>query len=326
MQRIILVLAFFASASHGRRVAFNPSGPGASAPIVRPKIATSAARQHAPVMGKSGLLSLLNNKAEQSVASDAVPAKIGRQNVLRRLLSSALLKRSVKVAAKAVGAFAAVLLLMQASAFAMPAGAKLPLAFSPAGVWAGYETALAEKPLLVKSLTSLVGWTLGDVLCQTGVEKVKLTELDMARTFRQALFGFGWHGPSSHYFYGYLDTLMPGATMDKVAAKVFTDQVLWNPIFATIYFSYLNVMQGKTLADLKLKMKQDLLTGVKASWGFWVPAHFVNFRFIPGDQRVLYINTLQILYNIFLSFLGNKKVDDAPAPTPAPAPAPAPAS
>mmetsp|Transcript_43820 Transcript_43820/g.81841 ORF Transcript_43820/g.81841 Transcript_43820/m.81841 type:complete len:319 (-) Transcript_43820:109-1065(-) len=317
MQRIVLVLACLASATYGRRVAFNPSGAGV--PIARPRVVTSPARQHAPVMSKTGLLSLLNNRAQVSAGSDAVSAESGRQNVLRRLLSSALLKCTTKVAAKAVGMIAAMLLLMQASAFAMPAGAKLPLAFSPAGMWAGYETALAESPLLVKSLTSLVGWTLGDVLCQTGVEKVKLTELDKARTFRQALFGFAWHGPSSHYFYGYLDTLMPGATMDKVAAKVFTDQVLWNPIFATIYFSYLNVMQGKTLADLKLKMKQDLLTGVKASWGFWVPAHFVNFRFIPGDQRVLYINTLQILYNIFLSFLGNKKVDEAPAPAPAPA-------
>ena len=35
----------------------------------------------------------------------------------------------------------------------------------------------------------------------------------------------------------------------------------------------------------------------------------MNFRFIPGEQRLLYINCMQIMYNIFLSFLGNR---DAP--------------
>ena len=37
-----------------------------------------------------------------------------------------------------------------------------------------------------------------------------------------------------------------------------------------------------------------------------------NFAFIPPSQRLLYINTIQIGYNIFLSFLGNKKVEDEP--------------
>ena len=42
----------------------------------------------------------------------------------------------------------------------------------------------------------------------------------------------------------------------------------------------------------------------------WVPAHTINFAFIPPSQRLLYINSIQIGYNVFLSFLGNKKVDD----------------
>jgi len=45
------------------------------------------------------------------------------------------------------------------------------------------------------------------------------------------------------------------------------------------------------------------------SWAVWVPAHTINFAFIPPSQRLLYINSIQIGYNIFLSFLGNKKAD-----------------
>jgi hypothetical protein len=35
----------------------------------------------------------------------------------------------------------------------------------------------------------------------------------------------------------------------------------------------------------------------------------INFAFVPPSQRLLYINTIQIGYNVFLSFLGNKSVD-----------------
>jgi len=52
-----------------------------------------------------------------------------------------------------------------------------------------------------------------------------------------------------------------------------------------------------------------LKTAVMGSWAVWVPAHTINFAFVPPHQRLLYINTIQIGYNVFLSFLGNKAVD-----------------
>ena len=67
--------------------------------------------------------------------------------------------------------------------------------------------------------------------------------------------------------------------------------------------------KGKSMDAYVQKIKQDLKTAVMGSWAVWVPAHTVNFAFIPPSQRLLYINTIQIGYNIFLSFLGNKQVD-----------------
>jgi len=328
MQKIALVLAFLACASHGRRLqvpaemqsdslkslsslllandaaeAFNPSSPGARLSTRSPSAVSSPLHHYTPVRSTNGALAAIQEQRE------AGP--------LRRMLSSKLVKRSAAVA----GALAAASLLLPGAALAMKAGASMPLAamFSPAATWSAYETALATNPLLVKALTSLVGFTAGDILAQTLVEKVD--KYDPMRTVRLGGFGLLWHGPSSHYFYGFLDNLIPGTDLTTVFTKVFCDQVLWNPIFGTVFFTYLTFAEGKTFADLKKKLQQDLFTAVKGSWAFWMPAHFVNFKFIPGDQRVLYINCLQILYNIFLSIIGNRKVADAPAPAPAPAPA-----
>jgi len=50
------------------------------------------------------------------------------------------------------------------------------------------------------------------------------------------------------------------------------------------------------------------MTAVAGSWAVWVPAHVVNFAYVPPPQRLLYINGVQVFYNVFLSFIGNKKV------------------
>jgi protein Mpv17 len=50
------------------------------------------------------------------------------------------------------------------------------------------------------------------------------------------------------------------------------------------------------------------MTAVVGSWAVWVPAHVVNFAYVPPQQRLLYINGVQVFYNVFLSFIGNKKV------------------
>ena len=76
-----------------------------------------------------------------------------------------------------------------------------------------------------------------------------------------------------------------------------------------MFFGYLNAVEGKSWDQYVTKLKSDLKTAVMGSWAVWVPAHTINFAFIPPSQRLLYINSIQIGYNIFLSFLGNKKAD-----------------
>jgi len=119
------------------------------------------------------------------------------------------------------------------------------------------------------------------------------------------------HGTTSHWFYGKLDGKIPGTGAGAVASKVFIDQVLWNPIFGIMFFGYMGVFEGSGVAGTVAKIKSDLMTQVTGSWTVWPVAHAINFRFIPTDQRVLYINTIQIFYNCFLSIIGNREAKTA---------------
>lgn len=176
------------------------------------------------------------------------------------------------------------------------------------GIWAKYNKLLDAQPLLTKALTSLTGFSVGDFLAQSFIEGGD-KPYDVMRTVRMGSFGFLLHGTTGHYFYGFLDGKLPGTKPITVATKVAIDQTIWNPIFGCMFFGYLNLCEGKSFQDYQNKLKSDLKTAVMGSWAVWVPAHTINFAFIPPSQRLLYINTIQIGYNIFLSFLGNKGVD-----------------
>ena len=173
------------------------------------------------------------------------------------------------------------------------------------GLWARYNALLDAQPLLTKALTSLVGFTTGDVLAQCFIENDGKA-YDPMRTVRMGSFGFLLHGTTGHYFYGFLDSKLVGTKPVTVATKVAIDQTIWNPIFGCMFFGYLNFTEGKSFEQYTNKIKADLKTAVMGSWAVWVPAHTINFAFVPPSQRLLYINTIQIGYNVFLSFLGNK--------------------
>jgi len=170
--------------------------------------------------------------------------------------------------------------------------------------WKTYEELLDTKPLLMKALTSFMGFALGDILAQKFIQKCD--PFDWYRLFRLASFGFLVHGTTSHWFYGMLDGKIPGKSAKVVFTKVFIDQVLWNPCFGVMFFSYVALLEAKGVGYVIEKTKKELLTSVVGSWKVWPLAHTINFRFIPSNQRVLYINTIQIGYNCFLSLISNR--------------------
>lgn len=47
--------------------------------------------------------------------------------------------------------------------------------------------------------------------------------------------------------------------------QVAIDQILWNPIFGTMFFTYMGLAEGQDLEGIKTRLKNDLLTSVSTS-------------------------------------------------------------
>lgn len=144
---------------------------------------------------------------------------------------------------------------------------------------------------------------LGDVVAQSP-DLAKGKAWDMKRTAKMGAFGMCFHGPMGHYWYGFLDrTIMVKAPTSAaaVATKTIIDQVTCAPVFTAVFFSAMKAMDGKS-NEIKQEVQDKLWPTMKVNWTVWPLAHIINFRFVPSSQRILYINTIQIGYNAFLSF------------------------
>ena len=73
------------------------------------------------------------------------------------------------------------------------------------GIWAKYNAMLEAQPLLTKALTSLTGFTIGDILAQKFVNDDG-KPYDVMRTIRLGSFRFLIHRTTGHYVYGFLDS------------------------------------------------------------------------------------------------------------------------
>jgi len=128
---------------------------------------------------------------------------------------------------------------------------------------------------------------------------------NLTRLIRLSIFGLIYHGPSGHYFYGWLDRKIEGTKAKQVFSKVAIDQIFWCPIFMTVFFTYLGLTSGDSFGVIGDKIKKDLLTACKGSWKVWPFVHMINFKFIQTKHRLLFLNTIQIAFNMFLSIIGN---------------------
>ena len=85
------------------------------------------------------------------------------------------------------------------------------------------------------------------------------------RLFRMSSFGLLIHGTTSHWFYGMLDGKIPGKDAKAVFSKVFIDQVLWNPCFGVMFFSYVALLEAKGLQYVVDKTRNELLTQARVA-------------------------------------------------------------
>lgn len=112
-------------------------------------------------------------------------------------------------------------------------------------------------------------------------------------------------GPAATIWYRWLarnvNLKSPTAT---ALARVAADQGIFAPVFIGVFLSSMAVMEGGNPAEKLRKSYKEALMGNYMLWPF---AQIINFKMVPLDFRVLFVNVVSIGWNCYLSLVNSSK-------------------
>jgi protein Mpv17 len=167
-----------------------------------------------------------------------------------------------------------------------------------------YGNLLEKKPLSTKTITSVFTLGLGDLLCQS-FENNK--QYDWNRTLKQASLAF-LITPYLHVTYSkIMPTLFPTTDKLYLLKSILYDQTLTAILINFTFFTYLDMLSGKTWEQTKDELKVKFIPTLIDNWKVWPACMLINFYFVPIPWRVLYVNFIALFWNAYLSYIQNVK-------------------
>lgn len=178
--------------------------------------------------------------------------------------------------------------------------------YAPVHNWTAYEEALKTNPVLAKMVISGVVYSLGDWIAQC-YEGKQLFEFNRIRMVRSGFVGFSLHGSLSHYYYHLSEALFPFQGWWVVPAKVAFDQTIWAAVWNSIYFTVLGLLRFESPANIFGELKATFWPLLTAGWKLWPFAHLITYGVVPVEQRLLWVDCVELIWVTILSTYSNEK-------------------
>lgn len=174
----------------------------------------------------------------------------------------------------------------------------------PLDTWASYENSLSEKPVATKTIINIVIYLLGDWLSQTLFTGKNVLDFDAVRTLKNGFVGMCF-GPAVHEYYEFSDWILPvdGVTfgLTNRAFKIFMDQTAYLSVKCSIYILAIGVLNGESVEAGAENVKNRIKPIMFTAWKFWPLVHCVTYGLIPARHRILWVNSVDLVWNAILA-------------------------
>jgi len=172
-----------------------------------------------------------------------------------------------------------------------------------------YRSLIDKYPIRTPCVSAAILQACGDCIAQSFERSTnKDQKYDLKRTAIMSSLGFCFFGPVG-------STTMRFYHVYKIKPyyAIAMDQMITSPLFVsgfTILHPLLHGEKLQTIADRFWGLYSELQ--LKA-WSFWFPMQCVNFMFIPYQFRILFLQTVNLFWNTYLSYRGMKALKEKPS-------------
>lgn len=125
-----------------------------------------------------------------------------------------------------------------------------------------------------------------------------LGEIDRVRVARSAAAGLIGHGPLSHLWYGVSEgffDLLGWEGWWTVFPKITVDQLVWSPIWNGCYIALLGLMKRESIPEIWQSIRSTAFSLITSGPKLWLLAHVVTYGVIPVENRLLWVDLVEIL-------------------------------
>lgn len=165
--------------------------------------------------------------------------------------------------------------------------------------------ALFGKYLLTTNIVSSgILMSIGDLMSQEIEFRKGLIDrrYDWNRNAKMFVVG-AIQGPIHHYFYGWLDRVYVGASIKTTTIKILYDQLVMSPVCIVAFFYSAGWLDRQSTAECTKELKSKMIKVYITDWMVWPGTQFINFYYLHPKYRVIYVNFITMLYNVFLSYV-----------------------
>lgn len=174
-----------------------------------------------------------------------------------------------------------------------------------AALFAGYMKALQRRPIPTKAITTCILALMGDLVAQLLAQQGHQFTWDSRRTFAVGTWGLLFLGPLLHFWYGMLDRFCVGRF--ALWTKLLCDQLFFAPFANGTFIIGTSVLEGRPFRESVVSTKNKMWPTMKANWSLWPAAQFINFKFVPSELRVIYVNMVALVWNVILTYISHEE-------------------
>jgi protein Mpv17 len=175
-----------------------------------------------------------------------------------------------------------------------------------------YNRLLYRYPKSTEIVSSFILTYASDCICQY-IEKPShisyFSYFNAQRSWNLSIFGAGIITPMFHYWYKFLAFRFPRNDFWFICVKSLADRLTIGSFVVLSFFVSQHYMNGGNTPDLKVKLERDLPGALKMNVTVWMSALILNFKYVPLEFQVLFLNTVGFFWMIYLTWAMNRAKD-----------------